>query len=246
MRLSKNGAADIRAHEGFIYHWYLDPVGIPTIGVGFTWRSAAFREWWDRHRPGQAFQKGATMTRAEADDCLVYLADAEYGSAVNKFMAGKVLPQNVFDAAVSMVFNCGPGALGWSWAALMKAGDYAGAAAKLRTTAVTAQGKRLAGLVARRADEARLMELGVYATGGKVYPTMPEDHALSDGILKLGERGEAVRNLQAALGNAGFQPGRVDGIFGHGTRAAVLAFQKSKGLVEDGLAGPATRKALGL
>lgn len=243
MRLSKQGAADIRLHEGFVDHWYLDPVGIPTIGVGFTWRSAAFRDWWSKRRPGEAFQKGASMSRAEADDCLVALADQEYGAAVNRFL-GRVVMQNVFDAATSMVFNCGAGALDWSWAGLMRSGDYAGAADKLRVTAVTAQGRKLAGLVARRADEARLLEFGVYASGGSV--SMPGDHdAAADGILMLGERGEAVANLQRALSRAGLQPGKADGVFGHGTQAAVIAFQKAAGLKADGIAGPVTLKAIG-
>lgn len=236
MRLSAQGAADIRLHEGFVDHYYLDPVKIPTIGVGFTMRSAAFKKWWADHRPGQAFAPGATMTRAEADDALVALADSEYGAAVNKFL-GKAVPQNVFDAMVSMVFNCGPGALSWQWAQLAKAGDYSGAAEKLRTTATIAQGKRLAGLVSRRADEARLLSTGQYASGGSV--SMPPDDAMSDGILRRGERGEAVANMQRDLTRLGFKVA-ADGIFGFGTEAALMKFQTAFGLVADGIAGPKT------
>lgn len=238
MRLSKQGAADIRLHEGFVDHYYLDAVKVPTIGVGFTWRSSAFRDWWNKFRPGQAFGPGATMTRAEADDALVYLADAEYGAAINKFLAGKVVPQHVFDAMLSMVFNCGPNALDWEWARLAKAGDYQGAAERLKNTAVTAKGKRLQGLVNRRADEAKLLSTGVYASGGAV--SMPTDDALSDGVLERGERGEAVANLQRDLIRFGFQPGKADAVFGYGTEAALIAFQKTQGLVADGIAGPKT------
>lgn len=238
MRLSKQGAADIRLHEGFVDHYYFDAIGVGTIGCGFTWRSSSFRDWWNKHRPGQSFGPGATMTRAEADDALVYLADAEYGAAVNKFLAGKVVPQNVFDAMVSMTFNCGPGSLDWEWARLAKVGDYAGSAERLKTTAITAKGKRLQGLVNRRQDEAKLLSTGVYASGGSV--SMPSDDALSDGVLKRGERGEAVANLQRDLIRFGFQPGKPDGIFGYGTEAAVIAFQKSQKLVADGIAGPKT------
>lgn len=241
MRLSKMGAADIRLHEGFVDHYYLDPVKIPTIGVGFTMRSASFKKWWAEHRPGQSFSPGATMTRAEADDALVYLADAEYGAAVNRFL-GKPVAQHVFDAMTSMVFNCGSGSLDWEWARLAKAGDYAASAERLKTTAITAQGKRLNGLVSRRADEAHLLSTGKYASGGQA--TMPTDEAMSDGILKLGERGEAVANLQRNLTRNGFQPGKADGIFGHGTQAAVIAYQKTQGLTPDGIAGPKTLSKL--
>jgi hypothetical protein len=37
--LSKTAAAFIRSHEGFVARRYLDPVDVPTIGIGFTWRS---------------------------------------------------------------------------------------------------------------------------------------------------------------------------------------------------------------
>lgn len=236
MKLSANGAADIRLHEGFSASYYLDPIKIPTIGVGFTMRSDAFKKWWAANRDGVPFEPGCTMTRAEADQALIYLADEEYGAAVNRFL-GKTVPQNVFDAMLSMVFNCGAGALDWTWAQLAKDGDYQAAAERLRRTAVTAKGKRLAGLVARREDEARLLSTGVYASGGKV--TMPADDAMSDGILKRGERGEAVSNMQRNLTRMGFQL-KADGVFGFGTEAALIAFQKSQGLLADGIAGPKT------
>ncbi|MBM3644487.1 MAG: peptidoglycan-binding protein [Alphaproteobacteria bacterium] len=65
-------------------------------------------------------------------------------------------------------------------------------------------------------------------------------------FLKFGDKGAAVKRLQRALLDAGFDPGLIDGAFGAGTRAAVLAFQHSKGLVADGVAGPRTQSALGL
>ena len=42
----------------------------------------------------------------------------------------------------------------------------------------------------------------------------------------------------------GFNPGPMDGIFGEKTRAALIRFQKSRGLVADGIAGPQTLAAL--
>ena len=50
--------------------------------------------------------------------------------------------------------------------------------------------------------------------------------------------------LQSALFQLGFDPNGTDGRFGAGTEAAVKAFQKSKGLTPDGIAGPATMAAL--
>jgi|CXWL01.1.fsa_nt_gi GH24 family phage-related lysozyme (muramidase) len=161
--LSAAGAAFIRRHEGFKPRRYLDPVGIPTIGIGFTMRSAAFRQWWAVNRRGAPFGPGASMTTAEADAVLKHLVAAEYGAAVEAFLGPRVaVAQHVFDAMASVVFNCGAGALRWKWAAAAKAGDYARAAELLKTTAITAGGKRLRGLVNRRAAEARLLAFADY------------------------------------------------------------------------------------
>ena len=64
--------------------------------------------------------------------------------------------------------------------------------------------------------------------------------------LRRGSTGAEVSRLQARLKERGFNPGRVDGDFGGGTEAAVLAFQKSAGLLADGIAGPRTLAALEL
>lgn len=64
--------------------------------------------------------------------------------------------------------------------------------------------------------------------------------AEADGILVKGEKGEAIKTLQTALGIA------ADGEFGPVTEAAVVAFQRAKGLAADGVAGPKTLAALGI
>src|SRR5438270_132438 len=63
-------------------------------------------------------------------------------------------------------------------------------------------------------------------------------------VLKQGSSGPDVQNLQQKLKDLGFDPNGVDGNFGPGTKAAVIAFQRSKGLQADGIAGPATMTAL--
>lgn len=63
-------------------------------------------------------------------------------------------------------------------------------------------------------------------------------------LLKLGDAGREVRELQERLAAAHFSPGVIDGTFGPHTQAAVVAFQIDKGLVPDGEVGPATTAAL--
>ena len=59
-------------------------------------------------------------------------------------------------------------------------------------------------------------------------------------IVKRGDRGDAVRQIQSALGVG------ADGVFGPITERAVKRFQRSNGLLVDGIVGPQTRAALGL
>jgi peptidoglycan hydrolase-like protein with peptidoglycan-binding domain/DNA invertase Pin-like site-specific DNA recombinase len=55
-----------------------------------------------------------------------------------------------------------------------------------------------------------------------------------------------VRTIQHALREAGERVGRIDGRFGPLTEAAVVRFQRQRGLVADGVVGPATSAALHL
>jgi len=63
-------------------------------------------------------------------------------------------------------------------------------------------------------------------------------------VLKKGSSGPDVLTLQSTLKQLGFDPHGVDGVFGPGCEAAVIAFQQSKGLTPDGIVGPATMAAL--
>jgi Putative peptidoglycan-binding domain-containing protein len=67
--------------------------------------------------------------------------------------------------------------------------------------------------------------------------------------VRKGARGNITRLLQRRLIALGFACGRsgADGDFGNGTRNAVIAFQRAKGLSADGIVGKNTwRKLLGL
>jgi len=63
-------------------------------------------------------------------------------------------------------------------------------------------------------------------------------------LLQFGSQGDAVVALQTALARAGEFRAPVDGGFGRQTDEAVRAFQRSAGLVEDGVVGAATWNAL--
>ena len=63
-------------------------------------------------------------------------------------------------------------------------------------------------------------------------------------ILKSGSVGPSVELLQLALRRAGAHTLNIDGIFGSATKEALRIFQADNGLSADGIAGPASHRAL--
>jgi murein DD-endopeptidase MepM/ murein hydrolase activator NlpD len=68
--------------------------------------------------------------------------------------------------------------------------------------------------------------------------------ALSAPVARAAGRSN-VAALQVALRAHGLYGSTIDGVYGPGTRAAVRAFQRRRGLVRDGIAGRQTLRALG-
>lgn len=68
----------------------------------------------------------------------------------------------------------------------------------------------------------------------------------SNKVSKSTSRISINKVLQTKLNQLGYNSGTVDGIIGKKTRAAVIRFQKARGLVVDGIAGKNTKKALGI
>jgi hypothetical protein len=89
--------------------------------------------------------------------------------------------------------------------------------------------------------------------GADEAPSQPAAQAPAEGAapspvvertLRLGDRGEFVRGVQAGLNLLGFGSEAPDGLYGGSTGTAVAAFQRSRGLSGDGVVGPATAGAL--
>lgn len=136
----------ICSFEGLELEAYDDGVGVWTIGYGTTIIN------------GVKVKKGDTCTLEQAKK---YMASdlKKFEAAVNK--AQVPLNQNQFDALVSLTYNIGTGAFADS--TLLKklnAGDYKGASAQFDVW-VKAGGKRMQGLVNRRAVERKLFEKAV-------------------------------------------------------------------------------------
>lgn len=78
----------------------------------------------------------------------------------------------------------------------------------------------------------------------KEYVSKTKDARQPAGSSKAEFR-PTTKDIQTALKNAGFDPGSLDGKIGPRTRQAIKDYQKSKGLVPDGVVGPKTWNLLG-
>ena len=229
-------------HEGKVLKWYRDPTGTPTIGFGFTWASKIFREWFLKTR-GRKMQPGDTMTEKEALYLLKLIIETEYLPPVLKAIdaAKASVSKHAVSASTDMGYNCGPGALKWSWFAKLLVGNVAEAARRYAVTALTSKGRRLAGLERRRKEGALILE-----------------HNIWPSWLKMPRAIETVEDIKAALPDWRLLPedfeqglawlkqlGYFEGLIPTGdteaVKAAVLAFQKDHPQLDnDGILGRAT------
>lgn len=104
------------------------------------------------------------------------------------------------------------------------------------------RGVILSNLSGRRWDMGILVPGIIYETKKIETITLPDDsvYRLKEPMMS----GEKIVEIQKALMKNGFNPGKIDGIFGYHTYSAVIAFQMDKGLNIDGEVGPITLKAL--
>jgi lysozyme len=135
MKVSNNGINLIKRFEGLELKAYKDSVGILTIGYGHT----------------HAVKAGDVITGEQAHAFL--REDLQVAEMTINTNVKVKLTQGQFDALASFVFNLGSGNFVKSTLIRkLNAGDYAGAADEFGKW-VNAGGKKLPGLVKRRAAE---------------------------------------------------------------------------------------------
>lgn len=140
MQISKSGIELIKRFEGLRLKAYQDSVGVWTIGYG-----------WTQPVDGKKVGPGMLVDQATADR-LLKCGVVQYEQGVNQLVKVKIT-QGQFDALVSFAYNLGLRSLSTS-TLLQKLndGDKQGAADQFGRW-VNAGGKRLDGLVVRRAAE---------------------------------------------------------------------------------------------
>ena len=235
---SPRGRAFLRAQEGTVLTCYLDSVGVPTIGEGFTMRSAAVRRELAKIGITKLVPGKTKITMAQNDVILEAVLRDEFEPAVVEGSPAD-RQQHEMDAATSAVFNLGTGAMGWRWAKAWRGKDRRLAASILGSNYNTAGGSKLPGLVRRRKEEADLFLNGNYRDGA--FATQPEGVQRTAQEKKPAQPDPVVKEAQELLTAAGLNPGAIDGWMGEKTKAAVIAYQKAHPhLIADGIIGPAT------
>lgn len=140
MQISKSGIELIKRFEGLRLKAYQDSVGVWTIGYG-----------WTQPVDGKKVGPGMQIDQATADQ-LLKCGVVQYEQGVNQLVKVKIT-QGQFDALVSFAYNLGLRSLSTSTLLeKLNDGDKQGAADQFGRW-VNAGGKRLDGLVARRAAE---------------------------------------------------------------------------------------------
>lgn len=143
MEMSNNGLSLLKTFEGCELAAYQDPVGVWTIGYG-----------WTQPVNGKPVGKGMTITQDTADS-LLHSGVVQYEKGVTR-LVNVGINQNQFDALVDFAYNLGVKALeGSTLLKKLNAGDYTGAADEFPKWN-KAGGKVLNGLVKRRAAERSL------------------------------------------------------------------------------------------
>jgi flagellum-specific peptidoglycan hydrolase FlgJ len=98
------------------------------------------------------------------------------------------------------------------------------------------------------AEFAHRLKLGKYYTASEAHYTKSISSIFREYVRKFATRDAldvtTVEGVQLALARLGFEPGKADGIAGAKTQSAVIAFQRSRALVADGVVGPITRREL--
>ena len=192
------GLEIIKRNEGLRLTAYQDTGGVWTIGWGHT-----------PARPGQSISLDQAEALLKAD--IAWAEDCVAGATQGVPTGG-----NEFSAMVSLTFNIGPAAFRRSTVLRRhRLGDHEEAADAFLLW-IMDNGRELAGLKRRRAEERALYLKPVESVSAG--PAEPTD---------LGIRG-AIENLQSRLAAAGHYPGEIDGDPGPLTIAALRAWRERR------------------
>lgn len=206
LKTSRNGLEFITKWEGLILKPYKDVAGLRTIGVGHL------------IKPGENFPDGITITKEQALDILA--VDVEKCETAIKKSINIALNQNQFDALVSFGFNCGVGVYSNSnVSSAVNSMNFSQVPEKLMAwnkARVNGVLQEVKGLTSRRKEEGALF----------IRPT--EDTLISDFPVPWTK--ESLADAQEKLQKLGLYTLKIDGLWGPGSKRAILEFASSCGV----------------
>ena len=211
LKTSKDGLEMIAKWEGCVLKPYKDIAGLRTIGIGHL------------IKPGENFPDGVEITRERALDILaddVKICE----DAIKKHIKAR-LNQNQFDALVSFGFNCGTGVYSNSGVATaINTGQFDQVPSRLQEWCkATVNGVRttIKGLLNRRIHE------------GEVFSRPIAQTSFIIDNLVVGWTTDTLSETQKLLRDLSLYTGKIDGIFGPMTHAAIMSFASLHGLQID-------------
>ena len=190
MKINKATIDLVRRFEGLELEAYRDPVGVVTIGYGYT-NKAGF---------GPGVQMGNVWTEKQANDMLIEGLE-RFGQEILPMMTRRPTA-NQFGAMLSLAYNIGSGAFGRSTCLRrFNAGDIEGAAEAL-TWFNKAGGKVLRGLVRRRTAEMELFlkDAPLIDTTPKADPERTATSSTTLGAV-IGAGASGATGMGTAVGN---------------------------------------------
>lgn len=206
LKTSRDGLEFITKWEGCVLKPYKDVAGLRTIGVGHL------------IKPGENFPDDVAITREKALEILA--GDVLRCEVSIKKNIKVALNQNQFDALVSFGFNCGTGVYSNSnVATVINSMDLGLVPEKLMSwnkARVNGTLQEVKGLTNRRKEE------------GKLFMKPVDGAVIADFPVPWTKEGLA--SAQEKLKKLGLYDLRVDGIWGPGSKKAVLEFAKLCGI----------------
>lgn len=174
MRISDEMIEQIKAFEGCRLEAYTDSAGIPTIGIGHTGADVSMGDKISKSEAVRLFRRDLQPFEEAVNKVHVILLERSRGNGG--------LTQRQFDALVSLVYNCGTGAIRKEsvlYKILVNGGrcNYANLCpAMMQWNKVTRNGEKVenAGLTMRRAKEA------AWYVYGKNYEEELAKHGIKD------------------------------------------------------------------
>lgn len=254
--VSKECLDFVKKFEGFYSKPYLDCVGVRTLGYGMT---------------GAEIRGLNYVTEAQASKMLEDLLNNKYATPIKRDLSnnGITLKQNEFDALVSMAYNVGVGGVLGSTLYKDVCRGVRDNDVIINDFCMwcKSEGKVVNGLLRRRREEAAMFlknstsflwqvsingdivkelqeELNRQCNAGlKVDGYFGESTLNKCCIVKQGDKGNITKIIQTILINKNYKI-EADGIFGEATTESIKHFQGNKGLIQDGVVGKDTWKAL--